>query len=225
MTESVNEFAHPRWNDTWNNGLKPGERFDVSTPSPLLVKMVREGKVPDGRALVPGCGRGYDVTLLASEKRYALGVDMATKAIEAAQERLQALPAGECAHKGNADFRVANFFDLNTADPAQLYDFIYDYTFLCALNPSIRTQWAEQMGKLVKPGGMLLTLIFPIREDDGAGPPFAVSLQLLEDLLLPVGFTCETLELLPPELCHPNRDGTGEGLKFAKSGVGIWRKA
>lgn len=96
---------------------------------------------------------------------------------------------------------------------------MYDYTFMCALEPSIRGQWAQKMADLVAPGGLLLTLIFPICEKEG-GPPFKVSLEVYRELLEPVGFECRELDLLPPELSHPGRDGTGAF--GALSGKGLW---
>lgn len=45
----------------------------VGYSSPALLKLIAEGKIPNGRALVPGCGRGYDVVALASQKRIATG--------------------------------------------------------------------------------------------------------------------------------------------------------
>jgi len=64
----------------------------------------------------------------------------------------------------------------------------YDYTFLCALNPSVHGAWASKMAGLVKEGGELLTLIFPIRETHSNVPPFRVSLDLYKELLESVGF-------------------------------------
>jgi len=226
----MSELNNPRWAQIWDNGLAPGQAFDAKVSSPLLVKYIAEGKVPEGRALVPGCGRGYDVTVLSTPTRAVLGLDIAEKAVQAARERMAALPESEC-YKQNAVFSTSSFFGLD-AQPVPLpldesstqFDFIYDYTFLCALDPSVRGEWAAQMGKLVKPGGELLTLVFPIRVDDGHGPPFAVSLDLLKDLLLPVGFECLELELLPPELCHKGRDGSSDKAVGGKSGVGRWRK-
>ena len=120
-----------------------------------------------------------------------------------------------------------SFFDL-PEDGNEKFDFIYDYTFLCALDPSIRVAWAEKMAALLKPDGELLTLIFPIRENSTDGPPFKVSLELFTDLLVPVGFECTRLELLPPELCHRNRDGSANlvdpNSRMGKSGIGRWRR-
>ena len=227
--EASNELKHTRWTEMWEAGIAPGEKFDTQSPSPLLAKFIKEDRIPNGRALVPGCGRGYDVTALAAPGRYVLGLDIAEKAVEAARDRRDALSEDQCASKENADFQTTSFFDLDVSDPNSKFDFIYDYTFLCALDPSIRTLWAEQMARLTKPNGELLTLIFPIRPPDEAGPPFQVSLELYKELLLPVGFECLELELLPSELCHTGRDGTevtydGKPKVFGTSGIGHWRK-
>ena len=210
----------------WNKGIAPGQLFDATLPSPLLSKFIEENRIPFGRALVPGCGRGYDVTALATSDRYVLGLDIADKAVEAAKERRDSLSSDQCACKENADFQTTSFFELDVSDPNQKFDFIYDYTFLCALDPSVRTSWAEQMARLTKPNGELLTLIFPIRAPDDQGPPFQVTLELYKELLLPVGFECLELDLLPPELCHEGRDGgeRTENRLLGNSGIGRWRK-
>lgn len=226
----VNELTHQRWLDMWDAGLKPGDAFDVCTPSPLLISLIKQNQIPAGRALVPGCGRGYDVTALATKDRHVLGLDISQTAVQAARDRLNTLSEVECPFKPNAEFSTTSFFDLDGSTEEMKFDFIYDYTFLCALGPSVRPQWAQKMAELVKPKGLLLTVIFPIRPPDDKGPPFQVSLELYRELLEPVGFHCEELRLLPPELCHPGRDGSeveaGKGLRrFAgHSGVGRWRK-
>ena len=184
-------------------------------PSPALLKLIAEGSIPKGRALIPGCGRGYDVYALAERERIAVGLELSSTAVEAAA----ACPTKpQCTAVENARIINQNFFDL---DELEKWDFIYDYTFLCALDPSIRTQWASKMAALVKPGGMLLTIIFPITKKDG-GPPFEMSLEIVQSLLVPVGFEKVELGLLPPELCHQGRGDGKEGPFNAISGIGRW---
>lgn len=216
---AAEEQAHTRWATMWDAGIEPGQAFDVKTPSPCLLNEIKNGRVPEGRALVPGCGRGYDVFALASPTRHVLGLDLAEKAVDAARALNDT-----CAAPENASFRVGNFFELALppAVPGQQagYTFIYDYTFLCALHPSVRQMWASKMGELVSPGGLLLTLVFPICDKEG-GPPFAMSLELVEELLTTgeQAGKWEKLELgiLPPELCHRGRDGTDSSESFGKS--------
>ncbi len=61
--------------------------------------------------------------------------------------------------------------------------------FLCALPPAQRQAWAEAWATLVKPGGQLVTLIFPVDPEKprDSGPPFPVTPELYADLLEPAG--------------------------------------
>lgn len=101
-------------------------------------------------------------------------IDIVPIAIDECLKRLETLSTTELPldSKANCDFQVRNFFEI-----AETFNFVYDYTFFCALSPAIRDQWARKMADLVVPGGLLMTLIFPIRPgDDGVkGPPHAVS--------------------------------------------------
>ena len=115
------------------------------------------------------------------------GVELSEIAAETARNYISSLPDEIRPHQDNYTIRQGSFFDLNSEEK---FDFVYDYTFLCALNPSIRSDWAKKMSELIKPGGELLTLMFPIRELESDIPPFKVSLQLYRDLLEPVGFEC-----------------------------------
>jgi 2-polyprenyl-3-methyl-5-hydroxy-6-metoxy-1,4-benzoquinol methylase len=122
----------------WKAGIEPGALFDKASPSPLLVKFMKEGRIPKGRVLVPGCGRGYDVTLLADIDHFVVGLDIVEEAIEEAKKRLSSL---ENVATDQLSFECSSFFDLQENQ----FDFVYDYTFLCALDPSIRQNWALKM--------------------------------------------------------------------------------
>lgn len=221
----IDEHNHPRWEQIWNEGLKPGQGFDKLIHSPILQRYNNENKIPNGLALVPGCGRGYDVTYLASEERKVVGLELSSSAIDAAEGRLSQLVKEDgFLYKDQCDFRHQNFFDLNkySDQPKELYDFVYDFTFFCALDPSIRSNWANQMANVIKPGGLLMTVIFPIIDKVG-GPPFGVSLDAYQNVLEPAGFECLELEILPPELVHPNYNGELDN-NGPKSGIGLWKR-
>ena len=57
------------------------------------------------------------------------------------------------------------------------------------MHPSMRQSWATHWSRHVRPGGLLVTLVFPIKpdEDPNVGPPFPVSPQLYTQLLGPHG--------------------------------------
>ncbi|TVU12554.1 hypothetical protein EJB05_46205, partial [Eragrostis curvula] len=61
------------WEKSWEVGVTP---WDLGKPTPVIEHLVRSGTLPKGRALVPGCGMGYDVVALASPERYVVGLDI-----------------------------------------------------------------------------------------------------------------------------------------------------
>lgn len=191
------------WEEAWQTKKTP---WDAGQPAPALVDLIQQGDLPQGRVLVPGCGAGYDAFALVSPQRRVWGMDVAPSAVQRFHELRQ--------HHGfsheQADILCEDFFSWQ---PDQPFDLIWDYTFLCAIMPDMRQSWAERMGKLVAPAGELITLIFPIREEDGQGPPFAMSTELVQQLLTGT-FACT--HLAPATSSHPARAG--------REWLGRWRK-
>lgn len=68
------------------------------------------------------------------------------------------------------------------------WDVGYDYTFMCALHPTMRPDWAAAWARyLAQPGSQLVCLAFPLNSDSETGPPWAVTVQQYKDLLRPHG--------------------------------------
>ena len=44
----------------------------------------------------------------------------------------------------------------------QPFSFAFDYTFFCAIPPTVRAKWGERNGDVVRPGGLLVALAFPL---------------------------------------------------------------
>ncbi|EJF61498.1 S-adenosyl-L-methionine-dependent methyltransferase [Dichomitus squalens LYAD-421 SS1] len=76
-------------------------------------------------------------------------------------------------------FEVADFFALTGVK----FDLVYDYTFFVAIPPARRGYWGRQMAEIVKSGGILITLIFPIDDDAQTGPPYYVRPQHYNEVL------------------------------------------
>lgn len=190
------------WDAMWQRKVTP---WDRSAPNPALVDALRDrcdvlgpplkesvGKERK-RALVPGCGRGYDVFLFASHGYDAFGLDMAKTAIDGCNElRAQEGDDPDKYPVSNADvgrggttFLKADFFkdDFLGQTGGENFDLIYDYTFLCALPPSLRWKWAKRMSELLAPKGVLICLEFPLaKPPKSGGPPFGLSSQLYIEL-------------------------------------------
>jgi len=117
------------WEGLWAKGLKPGERFDICGAHPVLQHLLAAGKVPNGTAFVPGCGRGYDLEVMATPERVVMGLEYSSTAATAAREYLLSRGVGE-----QAQVLEGDFFEFSRAP----VDAVYDYTFFCAIPPARR---------------------------------------------------------------------------------------
>ncbi|KQK19575.1 probable thiol methyltransferase 2 [Brachypodium distachyon] len=190
------------WEKSWESGVTP---WDLGKPTPIIEHLVKSGSLPKGRALVPGCGMGYDVVALASPERFVVGLEISNIATEKAKKWSSSLPNADC-----FTFLAADFFKWRPSEP---FDLIFDYTFFCALDPSLRLAWAETVTRLLKPDGELITLIYLISDPEG-GPPYNNTVADYEKVLEPLGFKAVLME--DNELAIKPRKG------FEK--LGRWRR-
>ena len=173
LQQIIHDSGSDGWELSWRQSVTP---WDAGAPAPSLVRLVQEGKLPAGRALVPGVGGGYDALALASApERYVVGLDLAPTAVAVATKRRD--EAGVSAAR--CEFVEGDFFTHDLG----VFTCIWDYTFLCALPPDLRQRWAARMRELLAPDGLLVTLIFPV-SDHAGGPPYAVSPQLYQQARL-----------------------------------------
>lgn len=136
-----------RWEELWANAdFLPWDRHAVN---PALIDILADrqdliggptvqtsdGRSRRRRALVPGCGRGYDVLLFASFGYDAVGLEVSASAVEACWEErdrnesqypMQDASVG----RGQIDFMQGDFFEDDWTQrllDGQV-DLIYDYT-------------------------------------------------------------------------------------------------
>lgn len=201
------------WEATWSNGIAPGELWDIGVPYKPLIRLFPS--LQKGTALVPGCGRGHDVASLARGGWDATGLDSAPSAVATGTAFLEAQGV-------SATSRVLceDFF---THTPSSPYDVVFDYTMLCAIPPSRRTEWAAAMNRVLRVGGSLVCAAFPLigwprgnPEDPQRGPPFQLSRALYHELLVPAGFSCVLDEPVAPEESAAVRAGAEAVLVFVK---------
>jgi SAM-dependent methyltransferase len=110
------------------------------------------------RALVPGCGSGYEIAHFAARGWDVLGIDFSHEALAAARAVLGP-------HAGRV--RQADFFAPIAEAP---FDLVYERAFLCALPRRLWPSWGERMAQLVVPGGVLAGYFYFDRGE--RGPPF-----------------------------------------------------
>ncbi|GBB90658.1 hypothetical protein RclHR1_01770006 [Rhizophagus clarus] len=173
-----NESDFERWDTLWQKGVTP---WDFGEPSPALKQLIEEKKfpLPEGRGLVPGCGKGYDVYYLSSEKRHVTGLDISKTLIEQVQKEQKELNIPD----SRVTFQQGDFFDFNPQE--EKYQFVYDYTFLCSFPPHSRPKWASRIAELISSGGILIALMYPLRaiSEQTDGPPYVLSPEIYQELL------------------------------------------
>src|SRR5205809_2152714 len=114
------------WEERYQSGDMPWEK---GAPSPGLVDfLAAHPKLPRGTVCVPGCGTGHDVRAWAGAGFETSGFDIAPSAIQLAAEATK--NAGLSAH-----FQISDFL---SAEPSFLFDWIFEHTLFCAIDPSQR---------------------------------------------------------------------------------------
>ena len=144
-----------RWAALWDKGdFLP---WDRGGPNPALIDALthRQGllgtsTIPDEtgglkrkKALVPGCGKGYDVLLLASFGFDSYGLEVSESAVKAAVREREmhglSYPVRDSSvGSGIVEFVNGDFFasDWMVSMAIKQFDLIYDYT-VCRISRSV----------------------------------------------------------------------------------------
>lgn len=167
--------------DYWNERWKKGETgWDIGYASPALMEFAK--KLPkDDYILIPGCGNAYEAEALFRDGFKNIYImDISPLAVASFKARFPDFPESQ--------ILCRDFFEPH---PRQ-WDVVIEQTFFCALDPSMRTRYEEQMSKVIKSGGVLAGLLF--NTDFGnPHPPFGGSKAEYESLFAK-DFTIVTME-------------------------------
>ena len=148
--------------------------WEKGEASPGLVDFLSEhSQLPKGTVCVPGCGTGHDVRAWASAGFEAYGFDLAPSAVRLSAERTAA--AGL-----RAEFRLADF--LHDAPPFE-FDWAFEHTLFCAIQPLEREDYLRSVWRWLKPGGQYLAVNYLIPDKDG--PPFGTTREEIVDRFSP----------------------------------------
>jgi methyl halide transferase len=175
------------WQDRYDQGQTGWDRGGAS---PTLLRWLATGDLRPCRILVPGCGRGHEVVVLAKAGFDVTGVDFAPAAVAAVRDRLVTEGLG-------AEIVETDLFAYR---PERLFAAIYEQTCLCALPPERWADYEQRLAGWLESGGRLCASF--MQTDAPDGPPFACRPEAMRRL-----FATERWEW--PERLEPQAHPTG----------------
>ena len=157
--ENVNQAEF--WQQRYEQDSIGWDMGQVSPPLKAYIDQLPES-AKEQSILVPGAGNAYEVGYLHEQGFTNVTlVDFAPAPIAAFAERYPDFPAKHLI--------CADFFELSPEK--YQFDWVLEQTFFCAINPSRRDEYVQQMAALLKPNGKLIGLLFD--KDFGRNePPF-----------------------------------------------------
>jgi methyl halide transferase len=166
------------WEHRYQAGDIPWEKGQAAPP---LIELLAEMELEDwggGPVLVPGCGFGHDVRVLAALGLAVTGVDLSPTALE----RAAGFPK-----TGEEIYESGDFLD-----PAwrgdRTFSAIWEHTCFCAISPNDRSRYAAAAAACLPDGGLLAGVFFLNPFDpgeDATGPPFGATVEELDGWFAP----------------------------------------
>jgi len=162
----------------WDKRFVEGDTpWDRGASNPQLGIWLLVGALKPCRILVPGCGSGHEVAVLAQQGFDVTALDYSPEAIARTRKRL----ADE-----NLKATLVEA-DALTWQPDRPFDAIYEQTCLCALYPDQWLGYAGQLHRWLAPNGKLFALFMQLLRPgaaDGAieGPPYHCDINAMRAL-------------------------------------------
>lgn len=182
------------WQQRYEQDSIGWDMGEVSPPLKAYINQLPES-AKNQAVLVPGAGNAYEVGYLHEQGFTNVTlVDFAMAPIEAFVKRYPDFPTEHLI--------CADFFALS-AEQYQ-FDWVLEQTFFCAINPSRRDEYVEQMAALLKPKGKLVGLLFD-KEFGREEPPFGGTKAEYQQRF-EANFEIDIIE--PSYNSHPARQGS-----------------
>lgn len=147
------------WKNRYDTQTTTWDAGKITTPLKDYVDQITHKTI---KILIPGCGNAHEFEYLAQQgfdETFVL--DYVKTPLENIAKRIP-----NC----RPEQLIYQDFFLHQGQ----YDLILEQTFFCALDPSLRKEYAHKMHSLLKPNGKLAGLLFqfPLTQE---GPPFGGS--------------------------------------------------
>lgn len=145
------------WQNRYQEEKTGWDAGSITTPIKAYFDAINDKSI---KILIPGCGNAHEAAYLFQAGFTNLYLcDWAQAPLDTFSNENPNFPKEQLI--------CANFFDLEEKD----FDYVVEQTFFCAINPSLRPQYAQKMAELLKTGGQLVGLFFG-KELGLEGPPF-----------------------------------------------------
>lgn len=189
ITQKEPSMSQDFWEQRYQTNDMPWEKGE---PSPGLVDfLAAHPELPGETVCVPGCGTGHDAREWAKAGFRVYAYDLAPSAIRQGMERTQIVGL-------RAEFRQADFL---RDEPPFPFDWIFEHTLFCAIQPHERDLYVQAVRRGLKPGGHYLAVKYLIPDTDG--PPFGTT---REEIIQRFSPHFELREEWVPR-SYPNRTG------------------
>lgn len=134
--------------------------WDIGRPQPAFLALADAGAIR-GRVLDVGCGTGEHVLMCAARGLDATGVDLASRALRAAEDK---------ARRRGLAARFLHHDARRLSDLGELFDTVLDCGLFHIFDDEDRTAFAGSLGTAVRPGGRYFMLCFSDRQPGDQGP-------------------------------------------------------
>lgn len=189
------------WEDIY---LEDDAGWDLGGITPIFESIAN--KIKPGNVCILGCGRGYDAVMFAQKGFDVTAVDFAPFAINALTKFAKK-------EKVKVTALQSDIFSL-TPEHVNTFDYIIEQTCFCAIDPTLRQEYERLVKNLLKPGGKLIGLWFPLDKtiEDG-GPPWGTTVDEVKSIFKN-GWTIKQEEF--PDLSIESRKGREKMIIFRK---------
>lgn len=141
----MHDLTDKYWNTRYLTDDFAWDLGDVSTPLKAYFEQLNN---KDLKILIPGAGNSYEAEFLFNKGfKNVFVLDFAEAPLQNIKKRIPNFPSHQLIQQ--------DFFKHEG-----VYDLIIEQTFFCAINPSLRQQYAEHMKALLKSTGKLVGLLF-----------------------------------------------------------------
>ena len=182
------------WNRAYDEDDTP---WDKGYASPPLGEFLEKHSIA-GSVLIPGCGSGHDVRLVAKSDTRVVGMDIAPSALKKAKTFPQ---------PSNVTYAQGDFLNPEQAHVAK-YDWVVEHTCLCAIEPHERAAYVKALRSVLKPNGCYIAVFFrEVADPAGGGPPHPISEEETNALF---SGAFELIDSFVPTKIYPSRPLGGE---------------